>query len=235
MDTFLFAIPALFYFVMNSVTFYCLALISASTYAVLSNLKIISTGVMFFFILKRPLSKMQWTALLIMTVGASVSQLPKSSTDATFDINPNGLIMVLVQVTLSGASATFLDWLVKRDLDSINLQNMKLYVFGCMLCICSSITSATSANIFYGHNWCSMLIVLTLAFQGLITSWVMKYTDSIVKTLAAAVSMFVTSFVSYFLFAEAFSPQFFLGAINCVIALFMYATQGIPPSAARTT
>eukprot|EP01116_Phalansterium_solitarium_P021285 TRINITY_DN6553_c0_g1_i2.p1 TRINITY_DN6553_c0_g1~~TRINITY_DN6553_c0_g1_i2.p1 ORF type:complete len:352 (+),score=160.15 TRINITY_DN6553_c0_g1_i2:126-1181(+) len=224
--TFWYAPPALFYFVMNSLTFYCLAYVDPATYVVFMNLKIISTGVLFRVFLQRPLSGIQWASLCVMTIGAAVSQLPTDGS-TSFSINFTGLVLMTAQVTLSGVSATYLEWIVKREFkESINFQNMKMYIFGCLLSVVTMFGFDRSGfDIFAGHSRVSVLIILILAFQGLVTSWVMKYSDSIVKVYAAAVAMFLTSAASSFLFGTQLSNQFYLGAMNCSVALYLHSAK----------
>jgi hypothetical protein len=49
--------------------------VDPSTYQILGNLKIVTTGILFRLFLKRKLNALQWWALILLMVGATVSQI----------------------------------------------------------------------------------------------------------------------------------------------------------------
>jgi hypothetical protein len=49
--------------------------VDPSTYQILGNLKIVTTGILFRLFLKRKLNVLQWWALILLMVGATVSQI----------------------------------------------------------------------------------------------------------------------------------------------------------------
>lgn len=65
-DVFLFAIPAFVYFINNNLIFVILMYVNSTTYQILSSLKTVFTGILFRIILKRVLSPVQSTAILIL-------------------------------------------------------------------------------------------------------------------------------------------------------------------------
>ena len=71
----LFPIPSIIYVMHNNVQFYTMAYVDAATYQILGNLKIVTTGILFRFALGRLMTRTQWIALLLLTVGATVSQI----------------------------------------------------------------------------------------------------------------------------------------------------------------
>jgi len=160
-----------------------------------------------------------------MTLGAATSQLPEDGTQSIISIPVAGLFLMLSQVTLSGISATYLEWLVKKDFqESLNLQNLKMYLFGILFNgIAFFFFQTESKSLFQGHSWISFLIIFIMASQGLVTGWIMKYADSIVKTYATAVAMFITAAFSHMFFGSDLTTTYFFGAANCSIALFLYA------------
>lgn len=71
----LYIVPAVIYLVHNNIQFFTLRYLDPATYQVLGNLKIVSTGVLFRFALGRQLTRLQWIALLLLTLGATTSQV----------------------------------------------------------------------------------------------------------------------------------------------------------------
>jgi len=71
----LFLVPSLIYWLHNNVQFLTLKYVDPSTYQILGNLKIVTTGVLFWVWLRRHLSPLQWMALLLLMIGAATSQV----------------------------------------------------------------------------------------------------------------------------------------------------------------
>ena len=71
----LFLVPSIIYWIHNNVQFLTLRLVDPATYQILGNLKIVTTGVLFWLILQRKLTVLQWQALLLLTIGAMTSQV----------------------------------------------------------------------------------------------------------------------------------------------------------------
>ena len=55
--------------------FWTLKYVDPPTYQILGNLKIVTTGVLFRLLLQRRLSVLQWTALVLLMIGATTSQV----------------------------------------------------------------------------------------------------------------------------------------------------------------
>jgi solute carrier family 35 (UDP-sugar transporter), member A1/2/3 len=70
----LFAVPSLIYWLHNNVQFLTLQYVDPSTYQILGNLKIVTTGLLSWIALNRSLSNLQWIALVLLTIGATTSQ-----------------------------------------------------------------------------------------------------------------------------------------------------------------
>ena len=71
----LFLVPSIIYWIHNNVQFLTLRLVDPATYQILGNLKIVTTGILFWLILRRRLSLLQWQALVLLTIGAMTSQV----------------------------------------------------------------------------------------------------------------------------------------------------------------
>ena len=70
-----FLVPSIIYWLHNNVQFVTLKFLEPATYQVLGNLKIVTTGVLFWLLLHRRLTVLQWLALALLTVGAMTSQV----------------------------------------------------------------------------------------------------------------------------------------------------------------
>ncbi|XP_021890962.1 CMP-sialic acid transporter 1-like [Carica papaya] len=71
----LFPIPSIIYLIHNNVQFATLTYVDTSTYQIMGNLKIVTTGILFRLFLKRKLSTLQWMAIVLLAVGTTTSQV----------------------------------------------------------------------------------------------------------------------------------------------------------------
>ena len=71
----LFVVPSIIYWLHNNVQFLTLKYVDAPTYQILGNLKIVTTGLLFWLCLRRKLTPLQWMALLLLMMGAATSQV----------------------------------------------------------------------------------------------------------------------------------------------------------------
>lgn len=77
--TSLFLPPSLLYWFHNNVQFLTLKYLDTATYQILGNLKILTTGLLFWACLRRKLTPLQWISLLLLTIGITTSQVSMSS------------------------------------------------------------------------------------------------------------------------------------------------------------
>ena len=73
--TSLFLPPSVLYWFHNNVQFLTLKYLDTATYQILGNLKILTTGLLFWVCLRRKLTPLQWIALLLLTIGMTTSQV----------------------------------------------------------------------------------------------------------------------------------------------------------------
>jgi len=78
-EFFSFMVPGLIYFINNNMIFLILQAVDPTTFQLLSQLKTIFTGLLFWFFLNRQLITIQWLALVTLACGTAVSQIPTVS------------------------------------------------------------------------------------------------------------------------------------------------------------
>ena len=75
-----FLVPSIIYWLHNNVQFLTLKYLDPATYQVLGNLKIVTTGILFWLLLRRSLTVLQWLALALLMTGAMTSQVSPART-----------------------------------------------------------------------------------------------------------------------------------------------------------
>ena len=111
-----YAFPAFCYFVSNNCMFYIIRHLGASTFQIMNNLKVLSTGVFMRVFLDRKLSWMQWKALIMLVIGCMVTRLGAETGEGRHVVDQSffaGYTLVLVSAVASGAGGAFSEQLLK--------------------------------------------------------------------------------------------------------------------------
>jgi drug/metabolite transporter (DMT)-like permease len=159
-ESFFYAVPSLLYMIDNNLTYIILRFIDPATLSVLWNLKILTTAILFRFVLKRQLSELRKIAIFLLLLGVVTSQSDRTysthhnialASNSTLTIGKNatlksgnstqdehvardfmvGMVLVSIGVTISSCASVFTEWAFKRKGScSFLWQNAQLYAFG---------------------------------------------------------------------------------------------------------
>ena len=229
----IYPIPAALYLVKNLMQYRIFLYMDPPSYQILKNLNIISTGLFCQIFLKKVLNSLQWSALLLLSLGCAVTQLGGES-DRVFATPREGLIIALVMAILSGAAGVYTELVMKkRPKRNINVQNLYMYLFGILLNAIALLSQETSEKVFsvgffHGYDPLVCVMILNHALSGIAVSMVMKYADNIVKVYATSVAMILTTLLSVILFQFRISAAFFLGSCVVCVAVFLHYFSKIP-------
>lgn len=230
----LFPIPSIIYLVHNNVQFATLTYVDPSTYQIMGNLKIVTTGILFRLFLRRKLSTLQWMAIVLLAVGTTTSQVKgcgETSCNSLFSAPMQGYMLGILSACLSALAGVYTEYLMKKNNDSLYWQNVQLYTFGAIFNMMRLLWDDFQGGfnkgpwwqrIFNGYTITTWLVVLNLGSTGLLVSWLMKYADNIVKVYSTSMAMLLTMIASVYLFNLKPSIQLFLGIVICMISLHMY-------------
>lgn len=230
----LYPIPSIIYLIHNNVQFATLTYVDTSTYQILGNLKIVTTGILFRLFLKRKLSNLQWLAIVLLAVGTTTSQVKGcggASCDSVFSSPIQGYMLGILSACLSALAGVYTEFLMKKNNDSLYWQNVQLYTFGSIFNMGHLLFDDFRGGfekgpwwerLFNGYSIITWMVVLNLGSTGLLVSWLMKYADNIVKVYSTSMAMLLTMVLSVFLFSFKPTLQLFLGIIVCITSLHMY-------------
>ncbi|XP_068659930.1 CMP-sialic acid transporter 1-like [Aristolochia californica] len=231
----LFPIPSIIYLIHNNVQFATLTYVDTSTYQIMGNLKIVTTGILFRLFLRRKLSNLQWMAVILLAVGTTTSQVKGcgvySSCDSLLSAPIQGYMLGILSACLSALAGVYTEFLMKKNDDSLYWQNVQLYTFGAIFNMARLLMDDFKngfengpwwQRLFNGYSVSTWMVVLNLGSTGLLVSWLMKYADNIVKVYSTSMAMLLTMVLSVYLFEFKPTLQLFLGIIICMMSLHMY-------------
>lgn len=236
----LFPIPSVIYVFHNNVQFFTMSYVDAATYQILGNLKIVSTGILFRVALKRSLTRTQWIALLLLTMGATTSQISGCG-QSVLAAPMMGYVLGLISACLSATAGVYTEFLLKKNNDNLYWQNVQLYGFGVIfnaLNLTYEDARSGYANGSWmtsglaGYNWVVWLIVINFSFSGLFVSWLQKYADTIVKVYSTSSAMLLTALLAVGFFGLEPTLQLFVGIIVacCSLVLYFLPPETPPPA-----
>ncbi|XP_071614628.1 probable UDP-sugar transporter protein SLC35A4 [Heliangelus exortis] len=222
-----FALSALLYAANNNLVVHMQLFMDPSTYQVLSNLKIVSTALLYSLFLRQRLSLHKWVALfLLVAAGVSYSsgglQDPGSPSKMQMHITPVGFLLLLVYCLISGLSAVYTEAILKTQALPLSLQNLFLYFFGVLLNLLGYFWSSAERGFLEGFSSWVLLIVVSQALNGLIMSVVMKHSSNITRLFVISCSLLVNALLSVTLFNLQLTLLFFVAASCIGLAVHLY-------------
>jgi len=236
-------VPGLLYTLQNNLLFIALSNLSGAVYQVTYQLKILTTAILSVLILGKTLGGVKWAALMMLTAGVTLIQMPKgaaSGEEATTtppQENHNaaiGLTAVLCACVTSGLAGVYLEKILKQSEASIWIRNIQLGMFGASVglvgCLSKDWAAIQEGGFMQGYNGLVWGVILLQAVGGLVVAAVLKYADNILKCFGNALSICISCLLSAVLLQE-FVPDlfFFFGTLLVLQATALYSL-GMPQS-----
>lgn len=232
-------VPAILYLVQNNLQYVAVTYLDASTYAVLYQLKIITTALLSVAILGKQLSCVQWVALVLLTSGVStvvLSQMSGQKKEDHTGQSPSillGLAAVLAACVTSGLAGVSFEYLLKGSTMSLWARNLQLALYSTVVGLFTFYGSGSNtrtddsgsshpASFFQGYTMWVWLAVLNNALGGLLIAAVIKYADNILKNFSTSLSIILTAAVSVVALDSSLDALFGLGTAMVIYAVFLY-------------
>jgi UDP-sugar transporter A1/2/3 len=144
-------VPALLYYIQNNLQYIAVSLLDAATFQVTYQLKILTTALFSVGMLGKRPSFLEWVALVILTGGVALVQLPSTSSSSTSeaDLEDNmidssstsleaasrlmGLMAVIIACVLSGLAGVWFEKVLKGSKASLWVRNTQLALFSLII------------------------------------------------------------------------------------------------------
>jgi len=204
-----YALPAAAYVLYDNLTFLNLRFFDPVTYSILMQLRLVATALMWSGMLGQRIPAPQWLALGLITAGCVVKEFPNlfaaapvaaaAATAGGISQWTVGLLLVGLQVAAGVFASVCNETLLKRQPTiPVNLQNVFMYANSivinlAVLAVKSELTEALRPQrlaVVLLSPYVAPIAVI-LATIGIVTSLFLKHLDSVRKSIASAMEIFV--------------------------------------------
>jgi UDP-galactose transporter len=224
------SVPAMLYLVQNNLQYIGVSHLDSSTYAVLYQMKILTTALLSTVLLKKVITCNQWVALLSLTAGVAIVTLAQMGVHKGEDRAASylyGVGVVVLACFTSGAAGVYFEMILKGSTVSLWARNFQLAVYSIFigiggLFLSGEFSTVVEKGFFYGYTWITWLPLANNAFGGLLIAAVIKYADNILKNFSTSLSIIMTAVLSTHVFGTTISHEFSLGVAFVVYAVFLY-------------
>lgn len=187
-------------------------------------------------IFKKHLTRNQWFSLILLTFGCMVKQIDfhkegGASLDLANFFNIN-IVFILIQTVCSCLAGVYNEYLLKRQGANVDIfvQNVFMYLDSIMFnafvlgVVEGNLFSAFSAeNLGKIAHFKVLIIMVNNAAIGIITSFFLKYLNSILKTFASALELLFTAVLCYLLFGIPVYMNTVLAIAIVSAAIYLYS------------
>jgi len=229
---------AMIYAAMNILSFVALQYIGAGEFTICAQLKILSTAGFSVLVLGTSLSWTKWRALSQLVLGCVLVASPNFTSthagDEASDGNSRAFLQllgygaVLTEVLLSGFASIYFERVVKSTTEVVTIweRNFQLAIYSMAVYaayILYDIHTGTRASI--GSGWTLLTFGVSLfgAVGGLLVAATLKYADSILKTMAAAGAIVLSTVLGHLWMDGPFGLVVCIGGITTIISIMNYS------------
>lgn len=225
-------IPAVIYTVQNNILYVALQNLDAATYSVCYQSKILTTAVFSVFLLGKRLNLGKWSALVVLTFGVALTQLPHED-EPNPASTPNdqspllGFCCVMLAACTSGFAGVYFEMLLKSSITSLWVRNIQMGLPSIVLSLINVFVcdwhKVSRAGFFQGYDRGVVGVIVVQAAGGLVVAVVVKYADNILKSFATAISIVASCFLSAIFFGFRPNRAFVFGVVLVCTSVFMYS------------
>lgn len=196
-------------------------------FQVFNQAKLVMTAVFAYIILKKDLSKVQWTSIVMLAVGLAVVQLTSQKENITIQSSAavsTGFILMMIVALFSGFAGVYTELILKKGNDfwATNAQMAGFSLVPATIMMLIECFRVGSFDVFeYFGGWAISTILMNAA-GGILVSMVIKYADSIVKGFSLAAAVLCTILVNVVFLGARFSAPCLFGILTVLASVFLY-------------
>ena len=215
-------VPAALYLLADRLHHVSTRRLDVAAFQVLSQSKVLTAALFGKVFRGRDYSSRQWLCLCAIAGGIAICQLADIGVDTVPMPDLLGVATVMTTSLLGAAAGTYIEATLQRGSGDGVLwkRAAQMAANGCL--IAAGPASRSNLDGFVFSAW---MVVALNAAGGLLVAAAMRYADNVLKTLAASLSIVVSTIAAtIFLSAPAPSSRFAFGGLIVVGSIYVYGT-----------
>lgn len=140
-------------------------------------------------------------------------------------------LVILMACVLSGLAGVYFEKVLKTKGGSLWLRNIQLSLFSLPFALLAVFLKdgkgVAEKGFFVGYDWVVITAIACQSAGGLVVAVVVKYADNILKGFATSISIFISAFISIYLFQSTIG-FFMVGTALVLVATYMYSLPDKP-------
>ena len=234
---------AAIYGAMNILSFVALQYIGAGEFTICAQLKIMTTAAFSVLYLGTSLTWTKWRALASLVLGCILVASPNfgahgSSANGERETSAYeqllGYAAVLTEVVLSGFASIYFEKVVKSTTEVVTIweRNFQLGFYSMIIYLSIMVYEGGAEGHVAWSNWSPLtfLVAFAGAGGGLLVAATLKYADSILKTLAAAGAIVLSTILGHMFLNGPLDTSVIIGALATIISIANYTLDSTPSS-----
>jgi UDP-sugar transporter A1/2/3 len=220
------AIQAVIYLIQNILAYVALECLDAGTYSLLMQGKIFATAFFAMVIMRIIISPRQWRALLMLVL--AVIQIthetkPHNSQSELSRLYFKGLVLTFVNVMLSGFSTVFMETIFKDQEKNMTIWERNFQLSVCSIVVYAGIVFCNNGmNFFEGWDIYAFYVAVLGSLGGILVAFSLKYTDSILKSMASTFSIFLTTVLEWWFMDGPMNVLIAVGGAFVLLSVYSY-------------
>ena len=213
-----YSVPALLYCVVNNLMFANLSYFDPGTYNVLSQLRIVLTGLLYQVLFSKRLSRSQWLSIALIAVGCVTKESSKlGASPVARGAAASAWLLLLAQMLASVFAGVYNEVLLKGSAGSAavptNLQNAFLYLSSVGWNLLFLVSKGALREALAPENVSALLtpnllaVIAIMSTVGMVTGFFLKHLDSVLKAIASALDVIFCTVLSALFFSTPLDPQ----------------------------
>ena len=236
------SVLAALYCLNNQLAFVIFRWADAASITLIKSASSFVSALFLWLFLKRPVNRLQWVSICIQVLGLVVVQYDDCKKSTLLPTTTYAAL--LLSLCISSAAGVWNEHLLKTFSASLHAQNMCMYVYGVIfnvfifLLLEKPAEEVLSSSLWFrGYSAGALGIILCQAVLGLAVTAVLKFADTVVRSLASACSVSLLYVANIVVFGWAINLTYVTGCCIVFLSTYLYmavSTVSLQPQEPKT-
>jgi drug/metabolite transporter (DMT)-like permease len=229
-----YAIPGFVFFAQNNLSFIALQHMSNAAFQLLLNMRIVAVALLTVTVLRTPLNKVKWFAIVLLTNGAVQYQLSGCANEGGLKTSMEGLMVMVVIIACAAGGNIITQLVMQKSMDQpLMLQNSILYTWGVAMNGFNWFVSVRGAPADAKVEWfgdgfgrAAFGLCVFNAIYGLSISVILKRFGSLTRTFISTAAIVLNAILDTLFFGEKLTSIEMTTFLTIFASIFLFTIIG---------